>query len=115
MAIVDTAAASRIPEQGMLVRARGRMWVVTQVDDPSLRRDELGTDRFAGQHVIGLSSVEDDARGESVRLVWEAEPGTELFDSGDLPVVSADGLDSLTMFDAYLDAVRWGAITNADS
>ena len=46
---------------------------------------------------------------------WEAEPGTQMFDSGDLPAVTAEGFDDPEIFDAYLDAVRWGAITNADS
>lgn len=115
MTVVDTGRAMRVPEEGMLVRARGRMWVVTRRDDPSVEVDELGSDRFPAQHVVELSSVEDDARGETIKLVWEAEPGTQMFDSGDLPAVTAEGFDDPEIFGAYLDAVRWGAITNADS
>jgi superfamily II DNA or RNA helicase len=91
------------------------MWVVTRADRSSLPSDELGSDRFGGQHVVTLASVEDDAHGEQISIVWEAEPGTQIFDRGDLPQVSSDGFDTPATFDAYLDAVRWGAITNADS
>src|SRR5438045_36815 len=115
MAVVDTGALLRAPEEGRLVRARGRMWVVTRVDRSNLPYDELGSDRFGGQHAVTLASVEDDARGEQISLVWEAEPGTQVYDRGDLPAVAPDGFDTPSTFDAYLDAVRWGAITNADS
>ena len=115
MAIVDTGAALRAPEEGRLVRCRGRMWVVTRTDRSNLPTDEFGVDRLGTQHVITLASVEDDARGETIAVLWEAEPGTQVYDRGDLPVVIADGFDSPERFDAYLDAVRWGAITNADS
>lgn len=115
MAVVDTGALLRAPEEGRLVRARGRMWVVTRTDRSSLPSDKLGSDRLSGQHVVTLASVEDDARGEQISLVWEAEPGTQVYDRGGLPAVTPDGFDTPTTFDAYLDAVRWGAITNADS
>jgi superfamily II DNA or RNA helicase len=115
MAIVDTGAELRAPEEGRLVRCRGRMWVVTRTDRSGLPTDELGADRLGTQHVVTLASVEDDARGEQIAVLWEAEPGTQVYDRGDLPVVTADGFDSPERFDAYLDAVRWGAITNADS
>lgn len=91
------------------------MWVVTRVDRSNLPYDELGSDRFGGQHAVTLASVEDDARGEQISLLWEAEPGTQVYDRGDLPAVAPDGFDTPSTFDAYLDAVRWGAITNADS
>lgn len=115
MALIDSGAALRVPEEGRLVRCRGRMWVVTRVDRSSLPPDELGGDRFGGQHVVALSSIEDDARGETAVVVWEAEPGTEIRDSGDLPSVARGGFDTPVVFDSFLDAVRWGAITNADT
>jgi superfamily II DNA or RNA helicase len=91
------------------------MWVVTRSDRSGLSPDELGSDVFGGQHVVTLASVEEDAGGEEIQVVWETEPGTRVFDSGDLPSVSSEAFDAPEVVDAYLDAVRWGAITNADS
>jgi hypothetical protein len=58
MAIVDTGAVLRAPEEGRLVRCRGRMWVVTRTDRSNLPTDELGADRLGTQHVVTLASVE---------------------------------------------------------
>lgn len=48
MAVVDTGALLRAPEEGRLVRARGRMRMVTRSDRSSLPSDELGSDRLSG-------------------------------------------------------------------
>ena len=46
---------------------RGRMWIKTSVDRSRLPPHELGVDRFGGQHLVALSSIEDDARGQDGR------------------------------------------------
>lgn len=97
--------AGRVPEEGMLVRVRGRMWVVTRTDDGSLPVDGLGSTTPHSQTVLELTSVADDARGETMRVLWEVEPGTQMYDAGELPQVVADGFDRPELFDAGMDAV----------
>ena len=64
-------------------------------------------------HVVTLVSIEDDARDERLRVVWELERGAVAHDQHALPS-PADGFDDPAQLDAFLDAVRWGAIASAD-
>ncbi len=64
------------------------------------------------QHCVTLSSVEDDALGEELQVIWEIEPGNLLVEGSALP--QPTGFDDPRRFDAFMDAVRWGAIASAD-
>lgn len=57
-----------LPAPGQLVQARNQRFVVTAV--------EAGQTGSVPQHLVSMSSVEDDALGEELRVVWELEPGT---------------------------------------
>ncbi|MBQ9873409.1 MAG: DISARM system SNF2-like helicase DrmD, partial [Thermoguttaceae bacterium] len=97
---------NKLPERGQLAEVRRRQWVVESVEQSSRAR------RGGGQHLVTLESIEEDALGEELRVVWELEPGARAFEKAGLPVV--DGYDSNKSLDAFLDAVRWGAATNVD-
>jgi hypothetical protein len=60
------------------------------------------------QHFVQLSSVEDDALGEELEIIWELEPGAVCMERSSLPNVTA--FDEPRKLDAFLDAVRWGAV-----
>ncbi|CAN5478728.1 hypothetical protein BH11PLA2_BH11PLA2_47600 [soil metagenome] len=64
------------------------------------------------QHLLTLSSVEDDGLGEELQIVWEVEPGAKIVEKVALPDPS--GFDAPEKLDAFLDAVRWGAASTAD-
>src|SRR4051794_6034254 len=98
------------PETGQLARVRGRMWVVAD----SVRDAQAALDGRPVQHLVSLVSVEDDATGEELEVVWEIEPGTRIFEQVELPAIDRDALDDPREQDAFLDAVRWGAVTSAD-
>jgi superfamily II DNA or RNA helicase len=100
-------SGASVPEPGRLVRVRGRHWVVADVN-----RGGLGD---ATQHFVSLSSVEDDRYDETIDVLWELEPGTRILEQATLPTPSADRLDDPDRLAAFLDAVRWGAVTSADS
>lgn len=102
------------PAPGQLVTVRNRPWVVTDVTRSTVTADDPA--RSAGSaapHLVSLTSVEDDARDEELRVVWELEQGTDVHDQYELPSPSA-GFDDPDRLDAFLDAVRWGAIASAD-
>ncbi|HVA91939.1 MAG TPA: SNF2-related protein, partial [Chloroflexota bacterium] len=65
------------------------------------------------QHLVNLSSIEDDALGEELRVVWEIEPGARIYESQRLPDPTK-GFDEPQRLDAFLDAVLWCAISSAD-
>ena len=57
--------------------------------------------------------METDAREEELRVVWELEQRPVIRDQYALPSPAA-GFDAPDRLDAFLDAVRWGAIASAD-
>ena len=62
--------------------------------------------------MVLLSSVEDDAHGEELQVVWELEPGAAVMERASMPELQ--GFDDQLRLDAFLNAVRWGAISQAD-
>jgi ERCC4-related helicase len=101
-----------VPEQGQLVVVRQRTYTVTDVTESSLATDLTSPVKPTPQHLILLSSIEDDALGEELQVVWELEPGTSVQQSLSLPQPS--GFDPPARLDAFLNAVRWGAASTAD-
>lgn len=101
-----------IPAPGQIVRVRHRHYVVTEVQSSNLPPDPMSGIIKAPQNLVGLSSVEDDAEGEELQVIWEIEPGAEVRDRIALPQPA--GFDSPARMDAFLDAVRWGAVSSAD-
>jgi hypothetical protein len=66
------------------------------------------------QHLVSLVSVEDDATAERLEVIWEIEPATRVIERAELPEIAPDRVDDPSELDAFLDAVRWGAVTSAD-
>jgi SNF2 family DNA or RNA helicase len=106
------AAVARRPEQGQLVSVRQRHYVVTDVAKSTLPASPLRPSGNGAQHLVSLSSVEDDALGEELQVIWELEPGAEVIEKVALP--EPTGFDAPDRLDAFLDAVRWGAASTAD-
>jgi hypothetical protein len=100
------------PEQGQLVSVRSRNWIVTEVLPSSLPAQRLQTGLESPQHLLSLSSVEDDGLGEELNVIWELEPGARVVEKVALP--EPTGFDPPDQLDAFLDAVRWGASSTAD-
>jgi hypothetical protein len=100
-----------VPDQGQLVDVRRRRFVVTAVKRSELQPDPLKPTQNGPQHLVSLSSVEDDAYGEELEVVWELEPGARAFDPRELP--EPGSFDEPRRFDAFLDSVCWGAVSPA--
>jgi superfamily II DNA or RNA helicase len=107
-----TVALGLTPEQGQLVSVRARRWVVSEVKKSGLDTSPLGPNAEQPQHLISLLSVEDDALGEELQVIWEIEPGATVVEKVSLP--QPTGFDPPDRLDAFLDAVRWGAASTAD-
>jgi superfamily II DNA or RNA helicase len=100
---------SSCPQVGQLVIVRKRPFVVMEIV-PSIAG---GTDVNDGStNLISLSSVEDDGLGEELQVVWELEPGATIQQQSSLPDPSS--FDHPKRLQAFLDAVRWGAVSQAD-
>ncbi|MBP8003236.1 MAG: DISARM system SNF2-like helicase DrmD [Chloroflexi bacterium] len=101
-----------IPEQGQIVTVRQRRFVVTDVQASHLPPNPLSLQPHIPAHLLTLSALDDDALGETLQLIWEVEPGARVSEKVNLP--EPVGFDTPTRLDAFLDAVRWGAIASAD-
>ena len=108
-----------LPEPGQLVDVRRRRYVVNDILQSSLPPDLLSTrsgqaqaGTLSVQHLVTLSSVEDDALGEELQVIWEVEPGANAIEKTPLP--QPLGFDDPHRLDTFLNAVRWGAASSAD-
>ena len=88
---------------------RKRPFVVTEINRGVVEGDGKST---RANHLIKLSSVEDDGLGEELQIIWELEPGTSIQEKSSLP--DPDTFDHPKHLQAFLDAVRWGAVSQAD-
>lgn len=102
----------QIPEQGQIVTVRQRRFVVIDVQRSALPETPLTVGTQAGQHLLTLSSIEDDGMGETLQVIWEIELGTSIEEKLGLP--QPTGFDSPKVQDAFINAVRWGAVSSAD-
>src|SRR5258706_5864988 len=97
------------PDIGQLVVVRKRPFVVMEIVPSATGIASNGT---STSHLIKLSSVEDDGLGEELQVIWELEPGTSVHEKSTLP--NPDSFDHPLRLQAFLDAVRWGAVSQAD-
>ena len=112
MANQDQVSISGIPEPGQLVSLRNKVWVVTDLHGSDVGRLSVPELVDGKTHLVGVSSLEDDAFGDELQVLWELEPSKRIYERVSLPTVSSfDGPDLL---DAFLNAVRWGAVSSAD-
>ena len=81
----NTQATQNLPEPGQLVMVRQRHFVVLDVQKSTLPADAVHSGGHSPQHVMSLSSVEDDALGEEIRVIWELEPGARAYERVSLP------------------------------
>ena len=95
------------PEPGQLVEVRRRHWVVSDVKASSFPSSGIDS-----QHLVSLASLDEESLGEELQTIWQLEPGAQVLERAGLP--QPTGTDSEGHLEAFLDAVRWGAVTNAD-
>lgn len=94
-----------VPELGQLVEVRRRQWVVNDIQGSNVKSN-------SSQHLVTLASLDEDALGEELQVIWQLEPGARVLENAGFPRIT--GWDSPERQEAFLDAVQWGAITNAD-
>jgi SNF2 family DNA or RNA helicase len=90
-------------QQGQFVEVRGRPWLVEAVDD-----------REPGLTTLRLSCIADDAQGEQIEVLWDAEIGAKVIQDDTWSQVGRGAPDSPEVLAAYLRAIRWRSATAAD-
>jgi superfamily II DNA or RNA helicase len=91
------------------------MWAVADVRQQGLPRSPADEGDAGLTHIVRLQSLEEDRLGTELGVVWELEVGQTIAPDQGLPEsVSPDGFDDPNTLAAFVDAVRWGAVTSAD-
>ncbi|WP_220474358.1 hypothetical protein [Propionibacterium ruminifibrarum] len=104
-----------VPEPGQVVQVRGATWAVTDVREQGLSRSPADEARAGLEHLVALQSLAEDRMGEELTVVWELEVGTSIVPDRGLPeTIDASSFDEPDTLGAFVDAVRWGAVTSAD-
>ena len=107
--------AVQVPDVGQIVIVRGANWVVTDVQQQSLGRSSADDALQELQNAVTLQSVEEDRLGHELRVIWELEQGRSFNAARGLPTeIDPSKFDDPNRLAAFIDALRWGAITNAD-
>jgi hypothetical protein len=94
--IVIERPRSMVIQQGQFVEVRGRPWLVEAVDDT---QPDLTT--------LRLSCIADDAQGEQIEVLWDAEIGTRIIQDDTWSQAGRGTPDSPEVLTACLRAIRW--------
>jgi SNF2 family DNA or RNA helicase len=89
--------------QGAFVEVRGRPWLVEAVDDT---QPDLTT--------LRLSCIADDAQGEQIEVIWDAEVAPRVLADDDWERIGRGAPDSPEVLAAHLRAIRWRSASAAD-
>lgn len=112
---VSTRPEAAVPEIGQIVTVRGSNWAVVEVQQQGLGRSTADDASAQLQHAVTLQSVQEDRLGHELRVVWELEQGRSALAHRGLPEeIDPDKFDDPNRLAAFIDALRWGAITSAD-
>ncbi|MGC9985892.1 MAG: SNF2-related protein, partial [Polyangia bacterium] len=101
--------ADGLPHEGQVVQVRQRQYLVTEVASPDLCEDR------AGQTLVSLVCLDDDAAGRRLEVLWERELGARVVEPEAHGLGKADRLDPPRHFAAYLHALKWGCVTATDA
>jgi hypothetical protein len=90
------------PEPGQVVRVRQRQYLVEDKTPPSAAGDAT---------LVRLACLDDDAQGQELEVLWEAELDGEVLTGGGWDHLADRGFDPPRLFSAYLHTLRWNCVT----
>ncbi|MCO7271571.1 DISARM system SNF2-like helicase DrmD [Cellulosimicrobium cellulans] len=110
-----TNVAPHLPKPGDIVEVRGAHWAVAEVFEQGLPRSSADDGAPELNHVVSLQSLAEDRMGEELNVIWELEVGHSVAPDQGLPeTITSEGFDDPNRLAAFVDAVRWGAVTSAN-
>ncbi len=105
LSAISVSARRSRPEAGDIVQVRHRQYLVEEVAPPG-KPDEATR--------VALAGLDDDNQGRRLEVLWEIELGARIL-TPELHGPDTRGkLDPPRAFAAYLNALRWNAITATD-
>jgi len=96
---------------GTLVRVRSRSYLVEGVT-PAPEASVAGQPGFVKQSpLVRLACLEDDALGEELTVLWDAEIDAQVVGQSTWDDVASKGFDQPHLFAAFLHTLRWNCVT----
>ena len=102
---MPSVSAAFLPSRGQIVRVRSRRHLVESVS----AAEGSGRDTL-----VSLSCIDDDASGESLRVLWKREVDAEVLRDEGWARIGDRGFDAPGLFGAFLNALRWNTVTATD-
>ena len=96
------------PSVGSLVRVRQRTYLVEGVQLPP-------AETLKASPVVRLACVDDDALGQKLAVIWNAEVDAREIPAGRSALKANSKPDDPKTFAAYLHALRWACVSSTDS
>ncbi|MBV9125878.1 MAG: DEAD/DEAH box helicase [Planctomycetes bacterium] len=90
------------PAPGQIVRVRQRQYLVEEVVPPTAAGDAT---------LVRLSCLEDDAQGQELQVLWEAELDAQVLTGSSWEHLALRDFDPPRLFAAYLHTLRWHCVT----
>jgi ERCC4-related helicase len=100
---MNDGSAHTIIQPGSFVEVRGKPWLVESL---------VGEDGTLP--TIALSCISDDAQGEQLDVLWDAEIGRRVLDEDRWASIGVGHPDSADVLAAHIRAIRWRSATAAD-
>ncbi|MCU0657953.1 MAG: DISARM system SNF2-like helicase DrmD [Polyangiaceae bacterium] len=94
-----------LPEEGQVVHARNRQWLVSSPPE-----------RIPGESaLVRLVCIDDDDPGRLLEVLWDLELGARVIAPEAQGLGQTSKLDPPAHFGAYLHALKWSAVSAADA
>src|SRR5262245_45143131 len=87
---------------GQIARVRQRQYLVEEIIAPPAAGDAT---------LVRLSCLDDDAQGQALEVLWEAELDAEVLQGSGWEHLAARGFDPPRLFSAYIHTLRWNCVT----
>jgi SNF2 family DNA or RNA helicase len=93
---------AQVPAPGQVVRVRQRQYLVEEVVPPLAAAEAT---------LVRLACLDDDAQGQELEVLWEAELDAEVLTGTGWGHLASRGFDPPRLFSAYLHTLRWNCVT----
>src|ERR1700688_4986993 len=100
------SVTSAIPEVGQIVRVRQRLYLVEGL---------VARPRPQDSTLVELSCIEDDAQGQALQVLWNAEVDARQLTGEEWAAISKQGFDPPSYFAAYYNCLRWNCVSSTDA
>jgi ERCC4-related helicase len=109
---MDSPNTFQPPEIGQVVSVRKKRFTVIDIQENTADSSVINDVLISSMHLVHLSSIEDDDLGNEIAVIWQVEPGVKIEEKVQLP--SPRRFDPPEKLEAFMNAVRWGAISSTD-